>query len=575
MNSLAIFHQPKSNYCYAYDENHVEIKMRAAKGDLNKVFLHYADKYAWDNKDKIQMHKHLSDDLYDYFKVAIKPPNNRLIYCFEIESEEKIFYFNEWGIIEEKNKNMITESLFHYPYVNKADIHRVPEWVKDSIFYQIFPERFFNGDPSINPENIQKWGEKPNRNSFFGGDLRGIIKKIDYLYELGINAIYLTPVFKSTTNHKYNTIDYLEIDPNFGDIDTMKELVNKCHQKGIKVLFDAVFNHSGSEFPMFKDVIEKGRDSIYADWFHVSEFPVTTNPLNYETFAFEPLMPKLNTENEEVIEYLLNVATYWIKECDIDGWRLDVADEVDHKFWRRFRDAVKKEKEDAYIVGEIWHDPYTWLRGDQFDATMNYPITKACTEYFAKNTINTQGFKNLISNTIVKNTRQVNEVMFNLLDSHDTARFLTTCNEHTNKLMMAEGFLLTFTGTTSIYYGTEIGMVGENDPDCRRTMDWNKDNWDLQLFEFYKKIIQIRKENDALKRGSFDWIDDLENVVGYVRQKDEEKIVVLINNSDKAEVVDIKDFNSKCMDLITNEQFDKTDDFVSVELKPYSIRILK
>lgn len=575
MNLQAIFHQPKSNYCFAYDENNTEIRLRTAKGDLSKACLIYGDKYDWDKQEKIQMELACSDSIFDYFTVSIKAPNNRLSYYFALECEEEKFYFTEWGVINEVDEQEIQQQLFHYPYVNEIDIHKVPEWVKDSVFYQIFPERFNNGDKSIDPENVEEWGGVPKTDNFFGGDLRGIIEKLDYLEDLGVNAIYMTPTFVSTTNHKYNTIDYFKIDPHFGDLDTMKELVQKCHAKGIKVVLDAVFNHCGDEFPQFQDVIEKGKDSSYWDWFHVKDFPVTADPLNYETFGFVPSMPKFNTANKEVMDYLLKVAKYWIEECDIDGWRLDVANEIDHNFWREFRKAVKEAKEDAYIVGEIWHESLPWLMGDQFDATMNYPVTRACTEYFAKDNVNAKEFKELISNTIMRNTRQVNEVMLNLLDSHDTARFLTECKGDIKKLMMADGFLLTFLGTTSIYYGTEIGMEGANDPDCRRTMEWNKEKWNMELYNFYKDIIAIRKSHDALKRGCFKWIDDLEDVVGYTRETETEKIIVLINNSSETKEVELKTSTSQCLDLMENEKINVNEGKINIAMHPYSLKIIQ
>ena len=439
MNLQGIFHQPKSNYCFAYDKNNIELRLRAAKGDLTKVSLIYGDKYDWENAIEVEMERSFSDSLYDYFIVTIKAPSNRLAYYFVLESGEEKRYFTEWGPLKSVDKDEIHLHFFNYPYVNEADIHKVPDWVKDSVFYQIFPERFANGDPSISPKEVEIWGGKPERGNFFGGDLKGIIEKIDYLEELGVNAIYLTPIFESTTSHKYNTIDYMKIDPHFGDKETLKELVSKCHQKGIKVVLDAVFNHCGHDFAGFKDVIEKGKKSPYYDWFYINEWPikikeVRNNPLkdesddqpsSYETFGFEPAMPKLNTANKAVKKYILDVAKYWIKECDIDGWRLDVANEVDHEFWKDFRKAVKETKEDAYILGEIWHDALPWLRGDQFDGSMNYPVTRACLQYFAYEKMEAEGFRDLISNTLMRNTRQVNEVMLNLLDSHDTARFLT------------------------------------------------------------------------------------------------------------------------------------------------------
>lgn len=574
MNFQAIFHQPKSNFCFGYDKDNIEIRIRTAKGDIDKVILTYGDKYDFDNSMDLEMELIYSDRMFDYFTATIQPPNNRLAYYFTVKSGDETGYYTEWGAYEDIDKDTIGEYFFHYPYINEADIHVVPEWVKDAVFYQIFPERFYNGDKSLDPVNVQPWGGKPECDNFFGGDIQGIIEKIDYLCELGVNAIYMTPIFEATTNHKYNTLDYFKIDPHFGTKETLKELVAKCHEKGIKVVLDAVFNHTGDDFPFFMDVIEKGAESKYKDWYVINELPICKDPLNYHTFAFVSQMPKLNTGNDEVVDYFCKVAKYWIEECDIDGWRLDVANEIDHRFWRKFREAVKSVKEDAYIVGEIWHDSKPWLMGDQYDATMNYPVTKACADFFAKGTVGVKGFKELISNTIINNTRQVNEVMMNLLDSHDTARFINQCNGDKKQLKLAEAFLLTYMGCTSIYYGTEIGMTGGHDPDCRKTMVWDREEWDMELFQFYKDIIRIRKENECLRRGDFRWIDGVSDVVAYERKLKDERIVVLINNSSESNEITVP--ASKSMkDLLTGDVYNLNGESVSINTNEHSVRILK
>ncbi|WP_427338360.1 glycoside hydrolase family 13 protein [Caloranaerobacter sp. DY30410] len=572
MNLQAIYHKPKSNFCYAYDENVIHIRLRAAKGDIKKAVLIYGDKYNWDERQELVMKLTCSDDLYDYFTVEVSPKNKRLAYYFKVEGDEGEFYFTEWGLIKDIDEKEVYLHFFQYPYMNKEDIHKVPEWVKDTVFYQIFPERFFNGDTSNDPDKLTEWGELPASNSFYGGDLRGIIEKLDYLEELGINGIYLTPIFESPTNHKYDTKDYFKIDPHFGDLQTLKELVSKCHERGIRVILDAVFNHCGYFFEPFQDVIKRGKESPYYDWFYIHKWPIETNPPSYDTFAFVYHMPKLNTDNPEVREYLLKVARYWIEEADIDGWRLDVSDEVSHTFWREFRKVVKETKEDAYIVGELWLDAYPWLEGDQFDAVMNYPVMRALLQYFAYENISDSQFKELINKVRMRNTEQVNEVMLNLMESHDTSRFLTECNKDTNKLMMAATFLLTYVGTPCIYYGTEIGMEGGHDPDCRRTMDWNKENWNLELFNYYKKLIGLRKQYKALRRGKFKWIDDIEDIIGFIREYEDEKIFVLINNHNFDKKVTLKT-KGVYIDGLTGDIF-KSDEDLYVDVPMHSARIL-
>ncbi|MCD5489199.1 ATP-binding cassette domain-containing protein [Lactobacillus delbrueckii subsp. lactis] len=208
-----------------------------------------------------------------------------------------------------------------------------PDWVKETVWYQIFPERFANGDKSNDPEGVKDWNPSnhPGREDYYGGDLQGVLDHLDYLQDLGINGLYFCPIFKASSNHKYDTIDYLEIDPDFGDKQLFARLVNEAHARGMKVMLDAVFNHMGDSSMQWQDVVKNGPNSRFANWFHINCFPVEPyDPADpsYETFAFEKHMPKLNTANLEVVDYLLTIATYWVKEFDIDAWRLDVADEV-------------------------------------------------------------------------------------------------------------------------------------------------------------------------------------------------------------------------------------------------------
>lgn len=224
----------------------------------------------------------------------------------------------------------------------------------------------------------------------------------------------------------------MKVDPQFGNNETLEKLVDACHARGIRVLLDAVFNHCGKTFAPFLDVLEHGALSVYADWFHIRKFPLQVEEgiPTYDTFAFEPTMPKLNTENPEVQEYLLQVAEYWVKEIGIDGWRLDVANEVDHRFWRLFRNRVRAVNPDAYILGEIWHDSMMWLLGDQFDAVMNYPLTYAILDFVNTDQLDGNGFANTVGALLASYPQQVNEVAFNLLGSHDTPRLLTLCEDN-------------------------------------------------------------------------------------------------------------------------------------------------
>ncbi|MBT2734634.1 alpha-glycosidase [Bacillus sp. ISL-7] len=577
----AVYHRPKNNFAYAYDNKTLHIRLRAKKGDLKKVFLIYGDPYQWTKDGWTNFTKPMtlegSDELFDYWFAEVKPEFRRLRYGFELYSNTESAVFGERGFVDKDPRD--SSFYFCFPFLNPIDVFKAPEWVKNTVWYQIFPERFANGNPELNPEGTLPWGSQdPEPDTFFGGDFEGIIENIDHLVKLGITGIYFTPIFKAATNHKYDTIDYMEIDPQFGDKETFKQLVEVCHKNGIRVMLDAVFNHSGFYFDAFQDVLEKQEKSNYKDWFHLKEFPVQAFPEpNYDTFAFTHMMPKLNTEHPEVKEYLLNVAKYWIEEFDIDGWRLDVANEVDHEFWRGFRKTVKAIKPDAYILGEIWHDSMPWLQGDQFDAVMNYPFTNASLDFFAKDKINAEELAHQLTNVLISYPKNVNEVAFNLLGSHDTPRVLTVCDENIDKLKLLFLFQLSFIGTPCIYYGDEIGLTGENDPGCRKCMNWDEEEQNLELFHTVQKLISLRKEYAAFRNeGKFTFLEtnaDTNHII-YSKQSAGETIIIAINNSaDKLGVTIPYDFTGKSpVDLWNNKPLRETS---KVELPPYGFSIIQ
>lgn len=538
MNLEAVYHRTKSNWSYAYDAETLHVRIRTKKADITSIELHCGDKYGWDKTSAmIPMVPLASDAMFDYWEAAVQPKFRRTVYYFALHDGETTAYMLEKGFFNEPPAIMY-EGLFDFPFINPADVLKPPSWVKQAVFYQIFPERFANGDPSLNPEGTEPWGGTPTPKNFFGGDLKGVLDHLDYLTSLGINAIYFNPVFEGTTNHKYDTRDYMKVDPQFGTNETLKELVKVCHDRGIRVLLDAVFNHSGHTFPPYVDVIEKGPASPYFDWFHIRKWPLSVEDgvPTYDTFGFEPIMPKLNTENPEVKEYLLKVAKYWIEEIGIDGWRLDVANEVDHAFWRDFHKTVKSVNPEAYLLGEIMHDALPWLLGDQFDAVMNYPFTNACLDFFARSRIGADQFASRISAQLVSYPQQANEVSFNLLGSHDTVRLLTLCEGSLDRLKLAYLFQLTFTGVPCIYYGDEIGIDGEYDPGNRKCMEWDPKKQNLELLAFFQRIISLRHNYAALQTGTLNFLMDLENDNNliYERRDGKDHFLILINNSDQS-----------------------------------------
>ncbi len=577
----AIYHRPKNNYAYAYDNNTLHVILQTKRNDVDNVTLIFGDPYDWCDgqwlNETITMKKSGSNELYDFWFVAVSPKFRRMRYGFQLTDQQETLFYTELGFFDKDPDD--TACYFCFPFLNHADVFQAPSWVKDTIWYQIFPERFANGDPLLNPKDTLVWGKAdPTPTNFFGGDFQGVIDHLDYLAELGINGIYFTPIFKAYSNHKYDTIDYMEIDPQFGNKETFRCLVQACHKRGIRVMLDAVFNHSGCYFAPFQDVLKNQEKSIYRDWFHIWDLPVKTEPTpNYDTFAFGASMPKLNTENPDTKKYLLDVARYWIKEFDIDGWRLDVANEVDHTFWRDFRKAVKDSKHDAYIVGEIWHDALPWLQGDQFDAVMNYTFTNVVIDFFAKNKLKPSQFANTITDVLHMYSANVNEVSFNLLDSHDTPRILTLANENIDRVKLLYLFQLTFIGTPCIYYGDEIGMTGGQDPGCRACMVWDKDNENNDLLEYVTALIHLRKSdalfgNDA--RFRFLRTDDDKGLIIFEKYNAINRAVFVVNNSEVAIETELGftgNFSELSRDRIHYSKTQIT--FESISLAPYGSRI--
>ncbi|CAH1190061.1 Cyclomaltodextrinase [Paenibacillus plantiphilus] len=575
----AVYHRPKQNWSYAYDFETIHIRLKTKRDDMDKVQVLAVDK--WDfNGTKIvtDMVKFASNELFDFWEAAVRPPFKRLAYAFILQSGNLCTYMNERGFTPEMPVS--AAALFEFPYINPIDVFTPPAWVKDAVFYQIFPERFANGDPSNDPEGVEPWGGKPTRTNFFGGDLQGVINNLDHLEELGVNAIYFNPVFEATTNHKYDTQDYLKVDPNFGDNETLKRLVQECHKRGIRVLLDAVFNHCGATFPPYLDVKSNGAASRYADWFHVREFPLEVRDgiPTYETFSFEPIMPKLNTEHPEVKEYLLNVARYWIEEIGIDGWRLDVADEVDHAFWRDFRKVVKSANPEAYILGEIWHDSMMWLQGDQFDAVMNYPFTDAVLDFFTnRGTLDGARFANAIGSILSSYPQQVNEAAFNLLGSHDTPRLLTICGDDKQRMRLATLFLFTFIGTPCVYYGDEFGINGEMDPDCRKCMEWDESKQDRELFEHYRSIIRLRREHEVLRNGEFRFLHAEKNDkrLAYERFNDASHFIIAANADEVTNTLEIILPQGTWTEAFTGSTIESDGDKTSLKLLPFSYQVFQ
>lgn len=548
MNQYALLHIPDSRYCFATGEKELVIRLRAAKEDKAiKVYLVYGGKYEFQIKQNdVEMKSHYEDRLYQYYEIKLELRDVRVAYIFRIEEEGKKYYYSEDGLTESYNFQEAFYNFFQMPYVNKNDLLETVDWMRSAVFYQIFVDRFYQGDYQKDISYIDmEWGDRPTPQSFAGGDLRGIIEKLDYIKGLGINAIYLTPIFQSVSNHKYDINDYRKIDPQFGTKEDLQELVAKAHAMGIRIVLDAVFNHCSMEMKEFQDVLVNGRQSPYYHWFLIDGDYPDPEQMNYECFASCNYMPKLNTANPETQEFLLDIAIYWIKEADIDGWRLDVADEVSHEFWRRFRKEVKNVKKDCVIIGENWHDAYPYLMGDQYDSIMNYSFTKACLDYFARGTFSAKEMAEKLNGNLMRNTEPVNYMMLNLLDSHDTHRFFTEIGKDKRKLLAAMALAVVVPGAPCFYYGTEICMEGGYDPDSRRCFDWEETHWDGYILKVFRELTNL-KQNPVLQYGTVR-IYEKNHLLVVERRWDNIKLELMINLTDKALEISCKEEDVKVL----------------------------
>ncbi len=412
-----------------------------------------------------------------------------------------------------------------------------PYWVQDAIFYHIFPDRFANGDPANDPPNVQQWGTPPTSWGFQGGDLRGILRHIDYLLDLGVTAIYLNPIFQSSSTHRYDTYDYFKIDPKLGTLEDFHALVETAHRNNLRLLLDGVFNHTGRGFFAFVDVLENGENSPYKDWFYIKKFPLDAyspgEAQNYQAWWSHKSLPKLNVGNPQVRRYLLDVARYWIEQ-GADGWRLDVPNEIDDDaFWEEFRQVVKSVNRDAYLLGEIWTINPRWANDTHFDGLMNYPIREALLALM-QGRDNAVQFAERIDAVVNAYPHENLFAMYTPLDTHDTERFKTSVGGSREKTKLALLFQMAFPGTPGIYYGDEIGLEGAGDPDSRRAFPWEETSWDQELRTWVKSLIALRKSLPVLRHGDFVRLLAEDGMYACARLLGEENVLVAMNASGRA-----------------------------------------
>lgn len=434
-------------------------------------------------------------------------------------------------------------------------------WAVDTVMYQIFPDRFYNGDLSNDPPNLEFWGNQPTTDNFFGGDLKGIQAKLDYLVDLGIDCIYLNPIFKAATNHRYDTVDYYQIDAALGSNAEFREFIEALHDRGIKLILDGVFNHCSNQNSAFLDVVNRERNSKFLDWFTINSHPIIEKPLNYATCGGCFYLPKFNHANPQVVQYLLDVGTFWLREYGIDGWRLDTPQRVPKDFWRKFRQETRKASPDCYLVGEFWRESSHWVREGIFDGCTNYPLRELIIAFFSERSLDAEDFSYEID-SLLSRLGSAGYAMMNLLGCHDTPRIRTIFGAEDQNLLLAIVFQMTFVGIPLVYYGDEIGMTGGRDPDCRRTMEWDDSKWNKQIHSLYKNLIGIRKQHQSLRRGSYQPLAAFDSFFAFKRHLGNEEIIVLFNPGPA--VIDIRipvqSDNSEWISLLSPEIRYQTED---------------
>jgi cyclomaltodextrinase / maltogenic alpha-amylase / neopullulanase len=454
-----------------------------------------------------------------------------------------------------------------------------PYWVQDAVFYQIFPDRFANGDPSNDPPEVAKWGSWPTVHGFQGGDFRGIIQRFDYLLDLGITAIYLNPIFVSPATHRYHTVDYFQIDPKLGDMADFRAMLDVAHRNSVRIILDGVFNHCGRGFFAFSDVMENGAHSPYKDWFHIHRFPVEAyshgDSHNYATWWDYKALPKFNTGNPAVRKFLFDVARYWLQQ-GADGWRLDVPNEIDDDtFWEEFRQITKAVNRDAYLVGEIWDGDPRWVGDSHFDGLMHYPLRDALLACLTGKE-NAAQFADKVEGFLEKYERDVVQSMYLPLGSHDTERIATALGE-LDKVRLAFLFQFAYPGAPAIYYGDEVGLEGKGDPDSRRAFPWDPADWKADLRPFIQNLIAIRKTRPSLRRGDFSRLaaDPATGLYAFARTLGPERTVVVLNLSElpleaSIPLKQLIPTNQPLRSLLDNRPLSPSDGEFAISLKPWS-----
>lgn len=556
MNKSAILHIPQSQYAFPNSEFNMTIRLRAAAEDLTSCSLYIGDRASSKSPvefTRIPMRVVAKNDFIAYYEAVFDTPFNRVCYYFKLEDGKEWTYYYADQFTKEL-PDIILEDRFvegrseyyQYPFILREEIPDVPQWFKEAVVYNIFPDSFATDKESLTIKEKQiVFKDGTSSKALCGGTIRGIKENLEYIKELGFNCIYLNPIFTAGECHKYDLLDYYHIDPCLGTDEDFKILVDEVHRKGMRIIIDGVFNHCSWYFFAFEDVVKKGEVSIYKDWFYNLSFPVIrpedSKEPGYACFAYEKKMPKLNTSNKEVQEYFVGVCRHWLKEYKVDGWRLDVANEVARDFWSAFRKAAKEVNSEAVLIGEVWENAETWLRGDAFDSTMNYDFRKHCREFFAFGNRDAFQFAGDISTMLLRYPTNINLGQLNLLDTHDVPRFLSLCKRNIKRWKLAYIFLMLFPGVPSLFYGDEKKIAGLTEPEYRSPMDWQSQDEEFEVF--IKKVLSIRKEYINASSG-YEAVqaEKGSRLYSFVRTGEKARVLACLNAGEDEEIVNIPEF---------------------------------
>lgn len=542
MDKYAILHQSDSRFSYPISDTTAQLRLRVRRDDTIKkvnVIWNTTHKYYLEQLSS-PMEIRYSDDMFDYYMCEIDNGCPGYTYLFQITDDNgDVYYYNESGISSVFRMNDFFKDNFVVYFPNSNDIVRPNKQFEGRLFYQIFPERFAKSSAKKDVSYISMdWNtDEPTNDKFAGGDLDGIREKLPYLKKLGVGALYLTPIHQSISAHKYDVDDYFSVDKMFGDLSSLKNLVKCAHAHDVKIVMDLVFNHSSFYNALFQDVVKNGKQSKYYDWYFVYGDKPTWDEGNYNTFSGVKMMPKLNTNNPAVQDYLCSVGEFYLRDYEVDGYRLDVAQDVSHNFWRTFKSRMKAVNPDVFLIGENWQNSESFLENDQWDSVMNYPFLYACQRFYAENRYDAKGFCNYLNSLLMRYKDGTNKMMLNLLDSHDIERFYNTVNFDKNLLILAVATLIFYQGNPMIYYGDEIFMDGKQDPYNRKCMRWDSPEYESPEHKVVCDLLAMRSR-DVLKFGGVR-IYEKNGLAHIEREYNGSKLTLAINHGKRSRSVKV------------------------------------